>query len=356
MFPPNFARENIEAHTEPGDLVLDCFSGRGTTLLEALLSCRRVLASDINPVAFCVSAAKASRPELGFVLDRIDELEERYSRVDPVRLEVDRKTLPPFFRAAFASETLRQLLFLRRRLNWRQDPEHAFIAALALGHLHGETNRSSSYCSNQMPHTLSTKPTYSRKYWRDRSLRPPDRDVFELLRERADYRLAEGAPIGNARVALCDARNVDDHFQSFRGRVSAVITSPPYLDTTRFEEDQWLRLWFLGGPPRPTYHKVSKDDRYERAQPYWAFLEAAWRGMAPLLKPSAVLVCRLGAKGLDPKAIREGFTKSIRAVWPRANLLGEPVRSALQGRQSRALNPDAVGCRYELDFTFRLAR
>ena len=24
---------------------------------------------------------------------------------------------------------------------------------------------------------------------------------------------------------------------------------PPYLDVTHFEEDQWLRLWFLGGPP-----------------------------------------------------------------------------------------------------------
>jgi hypothetical protein len=113
---------------------------------------------------------------------------------------------------------------------------------------------------------------------------------------------------------------VDDHFQSFRGRVSAVITSPPYLDTTRFEEDQWLRLWFLGGPPRPTYHKVSKDDRYERAQPYWAFLEAAWRGMAPLLKPSAVLVCRLGAKGRwSPYHLRVSTRKLSGKGSPRAS-------------------------------------
>src|SRR5258705_2335387 len=41
-----------------------------------------------------------------------------------------------------------------------------------------------------------------------------------------------------------------------------VITSPPYLDVTNFEEDQWLRLWFLGGPPYPTRHRLASDDRH----------------------------------------------------------------------------------------------
>ena len=37
MFPEEFARNHIENLTDKGDLVLDPFSGRGTTLLQALL-------------------------------------------------------------------------------------------------------------------------------------------------------------------------------------------------------------------------------------------------------------------------------------------------------------------------------
>ena len=51
MFPEEFARNHIENLTDKGDLVLDPFSGRGTTLLQALLMERNALAADINPVA-----------------------------------------------------------------------------------------------------------------------------------------------------------------------------------------------------------------------------------------------------------------------------------------------------------------
>ena len=34
-------------------------------------------------------------------------------------------------------------------------------------------------------------------------------------------------------------------FPKLKGRVTDFITSPPYLDTTNYREDQWLRLWFL---------------------------------------------------------------------------------------------------------------
>lgn len=173
MFPATFARDAILAYTKPGDLVLDPFSGRGTTLLEALLNGRSALASDINPLAYCVTAAKARTPTLGDVLDSLDVLEERYYRNSVARLEMMRQALPPFFGEAFATETLRQLLFLRLNLDWRKDPVHRFITALTLGHLHGESNRSSFYCSNQMPHTISTKPRYSVLYWKARSLKPP---------------------------------------------------------------------------------------------------------------------------------------------------------------------------------------
>jgi hypothetical protein len=131
-----------------------------------------------------------------------------------------------------------------------------------------------------------------------------------------------------------------------------VITSPPYLDTTRFEEDQWLRLWFLGGPPRPTYYKVSKDDRIGSAQTYWRFIAQGWRGLAPLLHRAATIVCRLGVGRLSVDAVVAGLTASVQEVWAKAELILEPAVTTLHRRQTSVLLPDSVGSRYEVDLTF----
>jgi hypothetical protein len=352
MFPPAFAEENLERHSKPGELVLDPFSGRGTTLLEALLADREALASDINPVAYCVSAAKADRPRLEIIQLELDELEDAYYRTSVGRLEAERMALPAFFAKAFNRETLRQLVFLRGRLAWRTTSQHRFIAALALGHLHGESKRSASYCSNQMPHSISTKPEYSLNYWRDHKLRAPARDVFELLRDRADYRLMDGVPERRGRVSRVDVRHAAGRFRSFAGKVRSVITSPPYLDTTRFEEDQWLRLWFLGGPPHPTYHL--RDDRHTATTFYWAFLKESWLGIAPLLHKTATLVCRLGVGRVSVDGVVAGLRASILAVWPRAELILPPEVTPLLRRQTSVLNPDSIGSRYEVDVTFSL--
>jgi hypothetical protein len=57
--------------------------------------------------------------------------------------------------------------------------------------------------------------------------------------------------IPGTRVAAVDARRIAAWFPNAKGHVGLVITSPPYLDTTNYREDQWLQLWFLGGPEVP---------------------------------------------------------------------------------------------------------
>lgn len=59
-FSPQFARAAIEAFTEPCDLVLDPFTGGGTTLVEALALGRRALGIDISSLATFVTSAKIS--------------------------------------------------------------------------------------------------------------------------------------------------------------------------------------------------------------------------------------------------------------------------------------------------------
>jgi DNA methylase len=352
MFPPEFARAAILRYTKATELVFDPFSGRGTTLLEAVLLGRRAIAADTNPVAFCVSAAKAKPPRLGTVLVALDALEAEYR---DVARQMRRKSAhaSPFFSWAYQRETLAQILFLRHRLQWRVRQLDRFIAALALGHLHGEG--SPYYFSNRMPRTISTKPEYSVRYWRMHGLRPPERNVFSILRAKAAFRLQQDRTVGFARVRLADVREAADEFSAFLDNVSLIVTSPPYLDVTSFEEDQWLRLWFLGGEPRPTFGTYSRDDRHRSERLYWEFITSAWRGVAPLMRQRAAIACRIGSRRLSLRDLEERLTHTLCQVWPHAKIVETPVVSRLQGSRTTLLHPDAKGCRFEIDIAYRVA-
>jgi hypothetical protein len=252
MFPEAFVAAQVDAFTKRGDFVFDPFCGRGTTVLQSLLMERNAGGTDVNPVAYCISASKAKVPSLGSVLARIDWLAHRFQEENTGDLNRERKSLPLFFKHAFRARTLLPILFLRRVLDWRKNEVDRFIATLTLGALHGEMDKSSSYLSNQMPRTISTKPNYSILYWRRHGLKPPARDVFAILRTKAIYRLETEIPRKNGSIAMADAREAADNFPHLERRVKAVITSPPYLNVTNYEEDQWLRLWLLGYSAKPS--------------------------------------------------------------------------------------------------------
>ena len=355
MFPPAFVRAQLLKYTRPGDLVLDPFSGRGTTLLESLILGREAIAIDINPVAACLTGAKSRVPDLRQIEERLDFLEAEFEEYDQGELSAESDTLPAFFKRAFYYTTLRQILFLRRRLSWWENYLDRFISALILGSLHGEMDRSPSYFSNQMPRTISLKPAYSLRYWSKHRLWPKKRRTFVLLRGRARLRLSSGRPRGWGLSVMTDVRLASHVLPGYYGKVAAVITSPPYLDVTRYEEDQWLRLWYLGGSPRPTYNHVSRDDRHTSARAYWRFLAESWRGVAPLLAPGATIVCRIGGKGVKTDMVVRRLMETVRGAFPNAYLVGDPQRSSPVKRQTDAFRPGAERGRLEADCVVRTA-
>lgn len=349
MFPEQFVEKHL-IWSEPKDLVLDPFCGRGTTIFEALLRGREGLGGDTNPVAVCVSSAKADPPALRELLDRIVDLEQRYDA-----LPVSGSTLPEgdFFDLCFHRRTLEQLVFLRGQLKLRKTRSDRFIAALVLGSLHGESHRSEWCFSNRMPRTISTKPEYSVRWWRQNHCLPPDRDIFRILRAVARFRYESPPPPRRGRVARIDARKIGKRFADQQGRVGLVITSPPYIDTTHYLEDQWLRIWFLGGPERPA-REVKSDDRHTNRDNYWRFLTEAWAGVAPLLRDGAQMVIRIGGRRLDPKEAGQELRTSLRTGTGGSVRLLEHRESRIAHGQLRSFRPGILGTQMEHDFRFRI--
>ena len=350
MFPESFAEKWIGLLTHKNDVVLDPFCGRGTTPFQAVLMGRQAIGCDINPAAYCITKAKTNAPPLRSVLRRMTFLQASYR---PREWEHPRKRTPIFFRYAYHSETLRQILYLRASLNWQSSNTDAMIAALVLGSLHGESVKSRFYFSNQMPRTISTKPAYSIRFWMTRKMKAPERNVFEILRNRSGFRYESDVPQHNASVYMSDMRELPRLLPHARPKIRCVITSPPYLNVTNFEEDQWLRLWFLGGPPHPTYGVVSRDDRHERKEKYWDMIADFWRVMGNVLAPKAHVVIRLGAKGMFPDELKRGMCGTSVFSRRRVRLIRSEV-SEIKGRQTDSFRPGSQGCLFEVDCCFSM--
>ncbi len=345
MFPEEFVRVHLQ-DLRPKGIIFDPFAGRGTTPFEAALNGYQSAGTDTNPVAVCISNAKLNAPPFGDVLRRLENLERQS------RLFEERCKSTEFFRWCYHPATLRQVRFLRQKLRWRENTLDCFVAALALWSLHGESHRSPNYFSNRMPRTISTKPQYSVRWWQRHNCKPPRRDVFEILRRMAAFRLRDPAPTGRGRVAEKDARLAHAAFPELTGQVSTMITSPPYLDVTNYHEDQWLRLWFLGGPEYPSASNF--DDRHTSTEFYWQFLEDAWAGTAPLLAPSAKIVVRIGCKYLRIDSVGERLQASLREGLKRdvRPLDSGSISPFRRGQRKSFHGNSSRGMRREFDFRF----
>lgn len=332
-------------------MVLDPFSGRGTTAFQALLMGRKAVACDVNDVAYCVTKAKTGAPLHSSIRRRISQLEKKF---DGRSFRHEAEKCSEFFQYAFAPRTLQQLLYLRKSLKWRTGSVDAMVASLVLGSLHGEMDKSSAYLSNQMPRTISTKPAYSVRYWKERQLEAPDRDVFELLRRRATFRYRSEPPKGKALILQRDMRDLPWIRAELPKTIRLAITSPPYLDVTNFEEDQWLRLWFLGGPAHPTVNRLSRDDRHTTAGRYWQFIADMWRSLGGVLSTKANVVIRMGSPRLGPEHLEQALTAASRFSGRKIDLISAEV-SKLKNRQTDSFRLGTKGISVEVDCHYRFA-
>ena len=308
MFPLSFPVAQLVA-AKLGDVVLDPFCGRGTTLFAARLAGLTAVGIDSNPVAVAISQAKLS--------DSQPQAIERLAREILKDVQPDHTPLGEFWDRAYAPRTFEQILQLRAGLKGRTGPTSNALRAIVLGALHGpRTKLKPSYLSNQMPRTFASKPAYSVKFWTERQLIAPEVDVLRVICERAQrYYGTEIKPSGGT-VMLADARTMTLARTTF----SVVITSPPYFGMRSYVPDQWLRDWFLGGQAFPTYIQpgqlASKGTANEPA--FAAQLGKVWRNVATACIPGARLSVRLGAlrsRPSNPLAIMKESLNAADAGW-----------------------------------------
>jgi hypothetical protein len=342
-FPAALAHAFIARWSRPGDVVLDPFSGRGTTPLQACAEGRVGVGNDLNPFAHLLTAAKVDPATPAAARTRLTALRLAWAGTSAGWIELAERLLalpagdaalvpaagfgrgpdaadeplPAEVALAFHPRTLAQILFVRSmlRLDERVD---RFLAAAVTGILHG---KSRSYLSEIMPNTFSMAPRYVRDFAARTAFRSPERDVFDCLDAKLDRLYRQLPPTTLGIALLGDARDFGARAKVALGerslpeRARLVVTSPPYLRVVKYGYYNWLRTWFLGEDARAI--DAALDDAHHR-EPYLAFMRDVLAGLRPILADDAVVVIVVGDVELDRgRAIRGGYGLAER-VWETA--------------------------------------
>ena len=342
-FPASLTHALIARYTRPGDVVLDPFSGRGTTPLQACAEGRIGVGNDLNPFAHLLTAAKVEPATRAQAVTRLAQLRLGWNADSAgwlalgTRISADPRAadalvpaagfggsptdgvepVPVEVALAFHPRTLGQLLFVRASLRLG-DRTDRFLAAAITGILHG---KSASYLSELMPNTFSMAPRYVRDFAARTDFSSPDRDVFDGLSKKLDRLFRQAPPPIEGIALLGDARDFAPRARAAlraRGRADRarlVVTSPPYLRVVKYGYYNWLRTWFLGFDAHAI--DAALDDAHHR-EPYLAFLRDVLAGMRPVLADDAVVVLVIGDVETDRgRKIRGGMDLAAR-VWESA--------------------------------------
>jgi hypothetical protein len=399
-FPAGLAHAFIARYTRPGDVVLDPFSGRGTTPLQACAEGRIGVGNDLNPFAHILTAAKVDPPTKADIKTRVGSLRLAWAAsagewneladavvADPSSASIlvpgpgSRPIVAPASGAgstgrsksrprstanrpdstvaaevalAFHPRTLAQLLFLRAGLD-PDDRTDRFILATLTGILHG---KSASYLSAVMPNTFSMAPRYVRDFVARTGFHSPERDTFALLDDKLRRLYRQPVPATRGIALLGDARDAGVRFrESLRARglperARLVVTSPPYLRVVKYGYYNWLRLWLLG------YDAAAIDDLLDDAhhhEAYLVFMREVLRGLRSALADDAVIALVIGDVEMDHGRPANGGIGLAESVWEMAaapegyRLAGIATDDVAAGRKMTKLWGEEAGQATKVD-------
>lgn len=312
-FAPRLPQFFIEALTEPGEIVLDPFCGRGTTPLQACASGRPAIGADRSPLAWLLTSAKLSAPSSRALLRRIEDLE-----ADMFYADADEQ--PAKARRLFHNHTLSQLAYLRGMLD-REDACDRFLLAALCGMAAPDSPPRDRLCAA--------------------GAEPPRADVFAALRRRLD-RLGAAKPLAAPGEAFQeDARRLADLPSAAlrRKRVRLALGAPPVFRAPALGACDWLRFWLIGEDAGEWAERLAAPRELDE---YLDWLLDVARQAYRILEPGGHLVFVLRdlppRRGGKPENLAERFWRfarrragryEFRAILDDSEAPNGPMRRAL---------------------------
>jgi len=281
---PSLAAHLVQTFVPAGGTMLDPFAGVGTIPFEAALHGVKSYGFEISPAARTIAAAKLERPAGEACTHLLYELEQTVQQDEPTLAEWASAEainfngrLPDYYHP----HTLREILLARCFFltNPPLDSSASLVFASLLHILHG--NR--PYALSRRSHPITPfAPTGPTEY----------RPLMPRLREKVARSLAVDYPSAFVTGQVFHQDATSWWPQGVRD-LDAIITSPPFFDSTRFYLSNWLRLWFCGWE-REDFQSKPRAFVDERQKVSFAVYESIFRQARERLKSNGAVVLHLG--------------------------------------------------------------
>jgi hypothetical protein len=241
-FKAELPRFFINLLSKEKDVVYDPFAGRGTTIIEAALLSRNIIANDINPLSTILS-----RPRL--FIPSYEELENRLNKIKfrgGLKAGID---LSMFYHHNTESEiiSLRNYL-IRKKKNGEEDHVDSWIRMVATNRLTGHSKNFFSVYT--LPPNQAVTPERQKRINKQRKQKPEYKDVKYIILKKTRV-LTSGMNknlIDQLKRIGSKAKFLNEDARTTSGiksnSVQLTVTSPPFLDIVNYAEDNWLRCWF----------------------------------------------------------------------------------------------------------------
>ena len=307
-FKPQLPEYFIEQYTQPGDLVVDPFLGRGTTSIQAHLMGRRAAGSDVNPLCVMLTSPRLNPPLLsevesrlnlilgqseaiGVVLDAIHSGSQQVGSNGNISLN----DLLAFYHPT----TLAQLIVIK---NWFVDraSEGTFddidnwIRMVCINRLSGHSSGFFSVRTMPPNQAVSAK---SQRQINDRNCQQPEpKEVSKIVvkKSRSLLRSVQRDTLfGQLEAELCnpilETTAADDLFYLEDSSTDLIVTSPPFLNVVDYKKDNWLRCWFVDIDPEDL--KISVHSSIEE---WKAFIRGVFEEMCRVVREGGRIAFEVG--------------------------------------------------------------
>lgn len=274
---PSFAHWLIKIFSSKNEVVLDPFCGVGTVCLEAVILKRNSIGNDLSPYAHLITKGKF---ETGSLKENLDYL-KKIKNIDTSKISL--KNIPEWIKAYFEEETLKEIIFLRDKL--QKEKKH-FLLGCLMGILHG--NRP-GYLSVYTGCIIPMKPRSKEhpKFRLDKDV-PEYRAVIPRMAAKVMRMFETPFPDIKGRSLQEDTRNLSLNDDS----VDVIITSPPYYNTLDYVGVNKVRLFFLGLDGERQGNL--KEELIQDKRTYIEEMIKAGEELKRVLKPNHYLVYILG--------------------------------------------------------------
>ncbi len=280
---PSIAHHLVDAFVPAGGSVLDPFAGVGTIPFEAALQGKQAFGFEISPAAFYIAHGKLSSPTNEECMKVIKDLSIYLSNEEIQENEIGNAQfgLNGSISEFFHKETLKEILLARRYFKniAIKNSAESFVLACLLHVLHG--NR--PYALSRRSHPITPyKPSGEYSY----------KSLITSLTSKVERMMSRNLPENYVpgKIFFHDAASwwpaeVQD--------LDAIITSPPFFDSTRFYAANWIRLWFAGWEPTDFKHKPLGflDERQKKSFDVYIPI---FRQIRERLKPNGIVLLHLG--------------------------------------------------------------